>query len=237
MNGTGYLPSVGGYLIPWLATARDISKASGAISNINDTASRTATNCFMRGLSETVRISTSSNMPWEWRRICFCFRGNGMMLRNGTTAFVPFFLENSNGWTRYARTVSHNTATNDELAVSNQIINILFEGVYGTDFADLLTAKIDSTNVKVKYDRTRQIRSGNDVGVQRTYKYWLPMNANLHYDDFESGDKTVDSTVSVGTNVGMGDYYVVDFFKPHPAATVNDQIQFQPQATLYWHER
>nr|QCQ85261.1 capsid protein [Finch associated genomovirus 5] len=233
-------PSYGVHIVPWIASARSlINPANGYLGDVSQTAQRTATNCFMRGLSETIRITTSSNLPWEWRRICFTFRGNTFLIPDGTSTYFRLYSSAADGVKRALPNITPPTtgAGSYPLALANQMIRHLFQGTYGKDFGDILTAKVDSNLIKVRYDKTIPITSANDVGTQRVVKRWHPMNATIHYDDNETGSDLSTSVLSVESNMGMGDYYVVDIFKPHPAATSNDILAFAPQSTLYWHER
>jgi len=113
----------------------------------------------------------------------------------------------------------------------------LFRGIFDQDWADAITAPINNLNINIKYDKVTRIASGNDSGVQNVYNRWHPMNANLRYAEEEAGGLQGNSQISTRSKIGMGDYYVIDFFKPHPAATASDGMQFSPQATLYWHEK
>jgi len=63
------------------------------------------------------------------------------------------------------------------------------------------------------------------------------MGKNLIYDDDELGGETEEGFLSTRGSGSMGDYYVVDFFRPANIAGVDDVIRFDPTATLYWHEK
>lgn len=226
------------FLIPWIATARDLTNPSDVFGSPVQDAIRTSSRVFMRGLAENIRISTDSSMPWEWRRICFTFKGNALIQRNGTTAVVFPALEIApEGVVRQQVVLTTTASTDDMLAIANQYCEHLFEGVRGRDYTDLITAKTDTRQVTIKYDKMTVIQSPNDSGVQRTYKRWHPMNANLVYDEEEAGYTTNQSSMSVESKPGMGDYYVLDIYRPHPGAGAADHLQIQPQSTLYWHER
>nr|QCQ85241.1 capsid protein [Finch associated genomovirus 5] len=232
-------PTWGCYIIPWLATARNlISPTSGFATPALD-AMRTSSNCFMRGLSETIRITTNSNLPWEWRRICFTFRGNTFLVPDGTGEFYRLYNTVASGTKRALPNLTPDASLSGGFpgTLAGQLVRHLFSGTYGIDFGDIFTAKTDTNLYKVRYDKTVAITSQNDVGTQRVVKRWHPMNGTLHYDDTEKGSDKDTSSLSVESNMGMGDYYVVDFFKPHPSASASDVMAFAPQSTLYWHER
>lgn len=234
VGGANYLTQtatlVGGltYVIPWIATARDNTLAPGSGGSISDKDTRTAQTCYMRGLKERIQIQTNSGMPWQWRRICFTVKGDGLTQRVETA--YKLFYEDSAGWRRLVnniRSSNMNAALND----------VLFQGTDGKDWNNYFNAKTDNTRVTIKYDKTTSIRSGNAEGMMKEYQRWHPMNHNLVYDDEEEGGGIREQYFSTTGKAGMGDYYVVDFISAGSDATSADLLTFNPQATLYWHER
>lgn len=223
-------------IFPWICTARDNSTAvnGGETATIFDASSRTATTCYMRGLKESIEIQTSSGVPWQWRRVCFTTKDPGATLATGGGGISGFF-ENSNGFQRLVYNVTSGT-TADALALTT-LRNILFKGSLGIDWIDYFTAPLDTARVTVKFDKTRTISSGNTSGCIRKYPVWHAMNHNLVYDDDELGSVEGANYFSVASKAGMGDFYVVDFFQPGKGSTSTDQLSFEPQATLYWHEK
>lgn len=235
-SGGGAVPGPYGYsafgsagtVVPaqfiWCATARDrVSNLSPGDPNASSV--RTKDNVYMRGLKERILLQTNSNVPWRWRRICFTVKG----LYASADGAVDS-LENSNGWTRF---ISNFYNTN----FGNHINTFLFKGSFGIDWNDVLTAKVDTQRVTVKYDVLRNINSGTNYGVLRSYKMWMPMNKSLVYANDELGESESSDTHSTQGKAGMGDYFIVDYFQSHAVATSNDSLSFEPQATLYWHER
>lgn len=221
---------VGGltYVIPWIATARDNTLSPGSGGTISDKDTRTAMTCYMRGLKERIQIQTNSGMPWQWRRICFTVKGDGLTQR--IESAYRLFYEDSAGWRRLVnniRSSNMNAALND----------VLFQGTDGKDWNNYFNAKVDRTRVTVRYDKTTSIRSGNAEGMMREYQRWHPMNHNLVYDDEEDGGGIKEQYFSTTGKAGMGDYYVVDFISAGSDATTADVLTFNPQATLYWHEK
>nr|QCQ85243.1 capsid protein [Finch associated genomovirus 5] len=224
----GINPTYGCFVMPWIATARDIEDPTTGDEHL-----RTSSTCYMRGLREQIRIYTSSNVPWEWRRICFTLKGASVT----GPSLDQFAYENSSGWQRLVRPLTSTASTAIDTGTADRLINHLFEGTYGQDFNDLFTAKAESRMVTVSYDKVTIIRSGNSSGSLLYKKMWHPMNANLMYDDQERGSSMVTQYCSAEGNRGMGDFYVVDLFKPHPSGGNADRLTFGCQATLYWHER
>ena len=220
----------------WVPTARQAEDFSNTPGMLHNPTVRTATNCYMVGLKEVIHIETASSAAWAWRRICFTYKGPDLHPDNTSLdpADAEYWRETSNGYNRLWNVPS--TANRAALFA------IIFKGAQGIDWRDtpmsgFLTARLDTTRINVKYDKTRRVVSGNDNGVMRTHKLWHPMRANLQYDEDEQGDYTETTAVSTTGKVGMGDYYVVDFFIPTTGASTNDQLLINSTSTLYWHER
>lgn len=214
------------YMFAWLATYRtyDPNYQPAARGTKFQQATRTAQTCYMVGLKETIEIQTSTNCPWQWRRICFTQK---------TSAFTPLpgqnlFLLGSNGFQRVVNEVN---------GAKDSLYRALFQGYGGADWNDPMTAKTDPLRVTIKYDKTITFQSPNDSGTIRAYKRWHPMGKNLVYDDDERGGDEEASGFSVQSKAGMGDYYVIDIFRPRVGSTTTDQLLFRPQSTLYWHEK
>lgn len=215
------------YVFLWNATARD----SDAGETKYQEAVRTASAPFMVGLKERILIQTSDANPWEWRRICFTAKGRSPFFQAAGTGSNQnqLFYEDSNGFRRQV--------TEPSSASLTSIRDIIFDGAYGVDWNDPFSAKVDRQRVTVRYDKTRMIRSTNNVGVIRYYNMWHPMKKTLMYDDDENGEGMTSSYVSSTANPGMGDFYVLDFIRCIDAPTGSPGLLFQPEATLYWHER
>ena len=211
--GTGQLFSI------WCATARD--RENDTLQN-----SRTATSCFMRGLKERITFSANSGRSWRWRRICFTAKG----LFSNLAGSIDSLEMSPNGWVRLL--------TNQDASTwGNVVKGTLFRGASGLDWYDIFDAKTDNSRLTIKYDQTRILNSGNEFGKFSHFKMWHPMNKNLVYGDDENGATDNDPLYSSLGKAGMGDYYVVDILQAGQGATQDDTILFNPQATLYWHEK
>lgn len=230
VNGSNY----GMFL--WCATGRDLTPGdSGGLAVVGNESSRTATTTYMRGLSEHLRIQTSSGMPWFHRRICFTYKGVVPFRQTytGDTGANQVISETSRGMGR----LWFNNRVNNTPNFINEIQAVLFKGEQGVDWADLVTAPVDNRRVTLRYDKTFTYHSGNTAGTVREKKLWHPMNKNLVYDDDESALTEVSSFYSVDSKAGMGDYYVLDIVVPGTGASSTDVIQLNATSTLYWHER
>lgn len=230
-NGAANVSGPNPTALIWCATARDNSVSNGgAGAGKFQQSTRSSTTCYMRGLKETISITTNSGAAWQWRRICFCFRNTALLL----PGVVPY-VENSNGFGRYMYNLSSGSTTDN--AAASALSGFLFKGVIAVDWNSQLTAPVDTSRVDLKYDKTFTIQSGNSLGVLKTYKLWHPMNKNLTYDDDEQAGGMNTSYYSVTDKRGMGDYYIVDFIYPTFGSATTDTLYFGPQATLYWHEK
>lgn len=209
-------------------TAREFSSSlAGLPAIISDVASRTATTCYMRGLSERIELQVSDGLPWQWRRICFTAKGFQTQLTTGPG--FSLYSETSAGYVRLMNQIDGTNQTAME--------NLLFRGQAGVDWLDPISAPTDNSRLTIKYDKTITIASGNEDGVIRKYNRWMPMNHNLVYDDDETGGSEAASHFSVVGKAGMGDYYIVDYFRPRVGSSSENRLLFAPQATLYWHEK
>lgn len=219
------------YIIPWIATARNLTDAGGVLFTKAEQAGRTATTCYMRGLKERIQIQTSSGVPWQWRRVCFTYRGQAIVAPNvGLSQYAPY-QETTSGMMRSV------TDWNRSSAAITPLLDIMFKGRQQTDWNSYFGAPLDSTRISIKYDKTRIIQSGNTSGVMRNVKLWHPMNHNLVYNDEEAADTETTADLSVSSKQGMGDYYVVDIIAGGTGSTSTDFFSFEPTASLYWHEK
>lgn len=226
-------------MVPFLPTARNLTTA-GITNLLVDSSDRTSSTCYMRGLSEHIRITTSSSLPWLWRRICFTTKDDIFTVKvNGdqspTSAYSPYFDTTSSniGMTRIWFNLQVNNTPNT-VAVFNGII---FKGNFGQDWNDIMTAPTDPARITVKSDTTKTLQSGNERGVIREYKRWYPMNTNIVYDDDEQGAAESGSYLTTKGKAGMGDYYIVDYIVPGKGGTGTDLLAINSTSTLYWHEK
>lgn len=231
-QGPAYVNNNGGFFV-YCPTAQTLDGQS----TVANQASRTASTCYMKGLSEHVRIQTSSGVPWFHRRICFTQKGsspfNTVSPSDTPTQTYSPFLDTSNGIERPWLNVSLNSM-NVTLAA---MWSLLFKGQNGKDWDDLILAPTDTSRLSIKFDKTWTMQSGNANGLVRERKLWHPMSHNLVYDDDESGDIESPSYYSTDSKPGMGDYYVVDIIQPGTGATSADLLQIGANSTMYWHEK
>lgn len=226
----------GGWVM-WCATAQDLTDQNTTSGTVAEMAQRTATSCYMRGVSEHIRIQTSTSMPWFWRRIVFRVKANSAF----NTLIAPFagitgpYWDGSSGVERLlvnslSQTVSQTVQINQQQAV-------LFKGQNGVDWTDPIIAPIDTTRVTLMYDKTCILRSGNQLGTIKESKLWHGMNHNLVYDDDENGSTENSSYFSTSSKAGMGDVFVLDQFQSGTGGATSDLLQMTVNSTLYWHEK
>lgn len=233
---SAYVNATTGGIFVWCATARDLSPGNqGASSTVTQEASRTATSCYMRGLSEKIRVQTSSGIPWFHRRICFTYKGAEPFRTTytGDTGGPQWMSETSRGIGR----LWFNAQINNTPNYLNNILSILFKGTEGQDWNDALTAPVDNRRVTLKFDKTWTLQSGNNNGVIRERKLWHGMNRTLVYDDDEGGAFETQSNFSVDSKAGMGDYYVIDILIAGSGGATTDIVRLDSTSTLYWHEK
>lgn len=238
-TGLGSLSAIGGTgnnigaITLFSPTCMDL--ASAGSHTIGLESRRTATTCYLRGFSEHVRIQTSSGLPWFWRRICFTVK-NSFLTPNPTdtptNTYRPY-VETSNGLERLWLNQTINAMP---LTIADQQ-NIIFKGVAGVDWNDIIVAPVDTRRVTLKSDVTRTIKSGNQAGTVREFKLWHPMNKNLIYADDEDGVTEDTLYFSTTSKQGMGDYFIYDIFLPGLGSNTTDIINVTANSTLYWHER
>lgn len=227
LGGASMLASNGLTVLGWVPTARGIENFDGSLGTKAQLAARTSQTCYQVGLRETITIATTDGNPWEWRRICFTMKGERFFQNGSDPATSDWFRQTSDGYVRWLNRVPDSVAP---------IVNdYIFKGVAQVDWTEIMNAPLDSSRVSVMYDKTKIIRSGNASGQIYKTKRWHKMYKNLMYGDDESGETEEGFPLSTFGKPGMGDYYVLDFFRClQGGASV---LNFTPESTLYWHER
>lgn len=163
-----------------------------------------------------------------WRRICFKFKGDDL------NAYV----DHNFTWWRATATqgvVRNLTSAYASPSALSALKNWIFEGTEQYDWVDMFNAKTDPKRISVCYDKCRTFNAGNASGVIRNMRIWHPMNKNIEYNDEEDAGDNVTQPYSVTSKAGMGDYYIVDFFRG--IGTANDLLSLSIEAKLYWHEK
>lgn len=221
----------------FMPTAMDLDTNTGG-NTITQESVRTATTCYIKGFSETLRIQTSSQLPWFWRRIVFRAKNSNFYqyatADSPLSTVGPAYVEvTTQGMQRLWMNQTINGA-NQSLA---NIEGYMFKGAFTVDWDDRLTAKIDTRRIDLISDRTTTIRSGNAAGSVKSVKHYIPYNHNLVYDDDETGKDMVSRYGSVNDKQGNGDLLIYDIFQPGAGGTTADLLQVVGNATLYWHEK
>lgn len=218
----------------WAATAQTIKTSPFPIySGI-----RTSTSCYMVGLSEHIKLQTTSPVPWYHRRICFTWKGNQFTTtQTGDSPTVPYQIQFDGTTTGVQRLMFNATAgggLGNTVAANDGLI---FKGVQNVDWNDVILAPVDNSRVTLKFDKTWILRSGNQNGNVYERKLYHPMNKTLVYDDDENGVGESPAQYSVQSKAGMGDYYVYDIYAPGSQGQASDQLIVYANTTLYWHEK
>lgn len=218
----------------WNATARTTDFSSN--NSVIQQSARTSQSVYVRGLSEHVRIQTSSPLPWFYRRIVFRIKLGGFPVAETSplTTPVDYYQDtNSVGMRRLLYNYIGGSTPN----TTSNIQSYLFKGRGGLDWNEMIVAPIDTAQVDLMYDKTFTLKSGNNLGTVREFKFWHGCNKNLVFDDDEDGAEMDPSYYSVRSKPGMGDLYVVDLFSGGAGLGNNDIVSFNTTATLYWHEK
>lgn len=233
-----YVKGNTGYVGVFCATSQDLYiNDSGNIGTVGTEATRTASTCYIRGLSEHIRIQTSSGIPWFWRRIVIQSKDELYHFDDTIateTQRARSFLETSGGIERPWFNLLVNGSPNTRLSGFEEQ---LFKGQAGTDWTDAIVAKVDTRRVTLKYDKTITIRSGNQNGTVMERKHWHPYNGNLVYEDDENGGAEASTYHSVTSKAGGGDMVVIDYILPGTGGAASDLLQLRSGTTLYWHEK
>lgn len=182
--------------------------------NSDDPTDRSRHTVYWKGIREVGSVTTSSSVPWEWRRIVFEAKALRPTSTHGLT---------SNGYRR----VTAPFFESDTIAP-------LFEGDTG-DFTRFMDAKVDTTQVKLRYDKKVVLRSGNDAIHFHQYKHYFPLNGNMYYADDEDQNGVDSSEWCSNTRNGLGNVFIFDMFRC--CAEGSQELYWRPTATVYWHEK
>ena len=217
----------------WMASGRIPLQQPATPGFPADKATRSATNVFFKLISEKIEIQTDTSSPWLWRRIVFAYQGSQDFLDVGDdTVLTPTAL-GTNGYSRFTADLFSDS---DSAAVFNILSNVLFAGKIGVDWSSPMNAPINKDRLKLMYDRTTPIRSGNEQGTMKQFKrnHWV--NRTIRYADQEDGGGLDGSEHSAPSRGSLGDVFILDLFEATQTAD-GDKLFFEPQATVYWHEK
>lgn len=212
------------YIMPWICTAR------AAVGSKVLPSTRSASTVFMRGLKENVQFQTSNGTHWQWRRICVTLKDQAMYDAGSDQSAFSWWRSDSAGVRRMVSNLNG-------LSVGLYFIEQLFRGRQSLDWSSYFNAPVDTHKMKLHYDKTFKLGSGNESGIMRHFKMWHPMNKNLTYDDDESGAGILPSAFSTHDKRGMGDYMVIDIISAATASDSDDRATLSIDSALYWHEK
>lgn len=219
------------FMIPWIPTARPAVGSDATGGQPIEEAVRTSTTCYMRGVKENISIRTADGAPWKWRRICFRMKGDYIIKTTTATARTDYIQSGTTG-SGVMRPVTNWLQT---VAQAATIEELIFAGTRGYDWDDPFLATLDANRISIAYDKTTTLQSGNESGFIRTFHRWHGMNKNLVYQDDQRGSEEAVVPYSTTGIKGMGDYYIIDYFRSNGAAEA--QLGLRYNSTLYWHEK
>lgn len=229
----GYVPgpitTSTGFTSLYMPSARTMAKTAAGEST------RERQTTFSVGYKERLQVDILGGGVWKWRRVVFTFKGDSLYDQDVT-------------WTRPWHNKAMDPEGNDMTRLIAQpttdqalaIRSLLWDGTESIDWSSEFTAKVDTSRISPRYDRTVTFNPRNESGLSRTFRMWHPTRKNLVYNDEEAGGTPHDPGwyTSVLGKPGMGDLYVYDIvYKAVPAASGNGQMIFSPEGTYYWHER
>lgn len=214
----------------WCPTAR-ANNAGNRDGNVFDSATRTASSCNIRGLRERISVETHGAASWYWRRIIFFMKGTDFLRDETDIPRIPYVFNNDHGTMRLVGSMG------TDPTFQNNILGLVFLGTEGNDWVDPISAKADKTRVRIAYDKTRKIASGNDFGTSKVYNLWHKVYKNLEYQDDQAGGREQAGLLSSFSEKSCGDMYVLDMFRNNRQASDQDWLDFTPEAQLFWHER
>lgn len=218
-------------LFPYCPTYRFLKPNNAAYIS-----QRTASACWLKGISETITFVPSDGSTWIWRRYILRFKD-----RYTSTAFLQNYgAENqatgttARRWRNFAVASSNNEYNTEYDRFQEQ--NYL--GVKTTDWSNQMNAKLDKTKFDVISDKRVHLRSGNQAGAPRVIKKYHRLNSWLRYDDEENGTSITVSPVSVTNKIGKGNIFIFDLFScPAPINATTTSLTFNSNMTMYWHEK
>lgn len=217
-----------GFASLYCPSARPVSLLGNPTTPTVGESNRERQSTYSRGYKERVTVATQTGASWAWRRIVFTFKGNDFYSTTGSQR--PWQDLSNLGMARFVMSLSGTQYIS--------VRDLLFDGQEGIDWLSQLTAKVDTTRVKLLSDTTIRINPGNEDGHYKTYRFWTPTNKTLMYDDDEGGPLGENTYQSTGGRIGMGDLYVYDYVSlVVPSATGTPSLSFSPEGTYYWHER
>jgi len=206
------------------------------------TNTRGSSDVFIRGFKERLRFVTSDGNPWVWRRICFSYYDAEDDFQYFDTSddtvkqYPPFNYNTTRGYERLWMRIGGVATTIQEDAIRGKLYDHLFRGKKGFDWDNELTAPTDPQAVKIWYDKTTIIRSGNETSVMKFTPRWHGIGKRLIYSDRDAGGDQDASYKSETSRVSMGDYIIMDMFVSSPVDE-NVLLSIGSDATFYWHER
>jgi len=220
-------------------TMRWQSQLTGKFDQDN---TRATNDTFASGFKERLRIITSDGNPWIWRRICFSYYDAETDFKFFDTSddtekdYPPFNYTAGNGYRRLWLRVNGPTPTIQEQSVRDALYQHVFAGTRNVDWSTEISAPLNSRAIKIWYDRTTRIASGNQQSTVRNFTRWHPIKKRLVYQNRDDGGAQENNYLSETSRQSLGDFMVMDIFQGAPSDP-NVQLSVGSDATYYWHER
>lgn len=182
---------------------------------------------FWKGFAENVRFDTNSPNPLLVRRVVF------------STPYVIDLTGPINDNTTQPTRVVGNGKHFIGLGNGNKSVDVLeliLAGRNQQDWNDPMTAKIDTTRVRVMSDKTMTIRSGNTGDSFKQFKFYDRVNRKMVYDDEENANGVQGSGWAATSYAGqLQNIYCVYLMLNLSSTSMN--LNFHQMRTAYWHEK
>lgn len=199
----------------WSPTARLKDAGTGTFYET----ARTKSTVYWKGVNERLEMSPTNGVSWKWRRLVIEMKS----YRPGIA-----YEETSAGYVRKWARLPDVDAT--------ALAGLVFDGTNELDYNTFFLGKTDSNRVKVHYDKTRVLSTGNQASYIKTYKQWMPLEKNMIYDEDEVGNIESNQPWAATGMKGMGDIFIWDIFTDIGAG-VADTLTLRNSSTVYWHEK
>lgn len=181
---------------------------------------RSASSVFQVGVAENMVFDIDKGYQWRHRRVVFETKGLRLESAYG----------NGTGVDRYRK---YNPLSETE---SRSLFDTIFEGSLDNDSTGFFDNKLDTSRIKVHYDKSRNLTPSNANGHIHKVKFYHPLKKNMTYDDDEDGDVKDSNKWSSLSREGLGDIYIVDIFQD-VWASEDAHLYWKSQACHYWHEK
>ncbi len=194
---------------------------------------------YMKGLKDTYRIEIQ-NAAWQWRRVVFAsherFVGTNLASATYAQQTIGGAATANNRIVGQGATPGQPSISIEGQTAQVDVQDIVFRGNRGIDWINVFMAPVDTRRVKLLSDQKFRLSSGNESGAAKVKNFYTPINKTLIYDDDELGINQGTSGFASSAG-GVGNIYVMDVFWNETGGDQTEAgMNWNANATLYWHE-